>query len=777
MAALMDACINSGDMRRADRLWKGLRTRGTFEMTTSLYRIVTRLSAWKADGYEARRLLSEFYHQQFNPVLLNMLDMNLPHERGEARAIRSIYHNVMQACAKDLDNFQYTEEIFENLKATNLPPNNVTFSILINAHATNGDVARAKKTWKDFRKDYPEILPNIYNFTSLLNSYKVRSHQARQRKVKKRIESIPIEDRPTNIDEAAIYVRALTFMPEDTLFNPKWRKLVREVIEETLISEQEERYAMREKLEKLYWEKQDRAFLLATRKAVENAPAPSTSVAALEAEKIEEVDDNEFDDDGQGMKRFSHLKNFVQDGHQAMNYVNEEDHREDFEPHPIAVVGKYSQKQTETAVSSIFPSDNILGGLKSDDNFKKQQDNLIERWEPDWSSDEALKKSFLDLRKMLDPSGSNSDDQSMEKDMNDPISIFNRDQEKQRAEQIDPSFQPIEFDTSVDLFEGVDIGRFNLDKAKEVELDNDNLPVYKELVGDNDITDAELETVIQNFVRMGFLEEDIRNLIEDTTEQEEQKKMAKSLRNELEADPLTENWLKLKDHTLSRNRAPKLPDQHGLFVPVEKALEETNPDNLLEEAMFIFNEITNPCGIAMEPNTETVNTLLKTFANSLALTRSRKIFDVFYDRFGLKRNKYTYSLMVEMYAKSQRLEKCLEIYEMGVKELGIKKVHPDMVGFMMDAFARKNRFDEAFGLLQIMKDEEWRIEERFLRILRIRCIVHKVEPPALGFIPENVHLWNSKSTIKRHQKYQRYTKKGRVGSQRLRGALLRPHFQ
>jgi pentatricopeptide repeat protein len=161
----------------------------------------------------------------------------------------------------------------------------------------------------------------------------------------------------------------------------------------------------------------------------------------------------------------------------------------------------------------------------------------------------------------------------------------------------------------------------------------------------------------------------------------------------------------------------------------------------------------------------------------LRIVRARQVFDELYPAFGLARDKYTYTHMVGLYCWTKRLDEAKKIYEMAINDLGgMSKIDPDMAGMLIDGLARKERFDEAFEVLIDLKKHDHFIKESYVRLLRFRTHVAKVEPPVLGLIPADQAAWRSPALIKKHHKRARATRENRLSKQKIRHAVLEPHW-
>ena len=125
------------------------------------------------------------------------------------------------------------------------------------------------------------------------------------------------------------------------------------------------------------------------------------------------------------------------------------------------------------------------------------------------------------------------------------------------------------------------------------------------------------------------------------------------------------------------------------------------------------------------------------------------------ERFDNKRLcRFSYDALVKMYIRTQRVDKARELVYSVWNRYGVdgKHLHGQTVGRLVDGLARKWQISEALLLLEQLRQQHVEVEERFLRLLRIRIIQRNKQNKSLAPVPDvvgpNPNAWRSKKRMK-----------------------------
>lgn len=137
-------------------------------------------------------------------------------------------------------------------------------------------------------------------------------------------------------------------------------------------------------------------------------------------------------------------------------------------------------------------------------------------------------------------------------------------------------------------------------------------------------------------------------------------------------------------------------------------------------------------------------------------------------------SRFSHDALVKMYVRTQRIEKARDLVYGVWNRYGIdgKHLHAQTVGRLVDGLARKWKINEAVSVLEKLREEGQEVEERFLRLLRIRVIQQNKEKKSLAPVPDiigpNPNAWRSKKRMKEAIKVAETRKMRHVLSRRDR---------
>ncbi|GBG33694.1 Pentatricopeptide repeat-containing protein At5g13770, chloroplastic [Hondaea fermentalgiana] len=168
------------------------------------------------------------------------------------------------------------------------------------------------------------------------------------------------------------------------------------------------------------------------------------------------------------------------------------------------------------------------------------------------------------------------------------------------------------------------------------------------------------------------------------------------------------------------------------------------------------------------PDVNLLNNYLAVHASGLRMLAAEELFDSLYTQYDVAPDKYTYLSMIKMYARRTKMDKALDLFEESLTKLGgPKKIHPDTAGYLVQYLAKNDRIDESLDMLRFMKAQNFKIHERYVRILRTRCKWLEISTEE-GLIPPDPHAWKHTLTIAKAIHRSKHSKKARKRSGRIK---------
>ena len=161
--------------------------------------------------------------------------------------------------------------------------------------------------------------------------------------------------------------------------------------------------------------------------------------------------------------------------------------------------------------------------------------------------------------------------------------------------------------------------------------------------------------------------------------------------------------------------------------------QETN----IARSKAIVAESTERFQVEVTPRI--LNAQLRVFAEALRLHRASQFLQEF-EEHGLMPDVMTFSVLIDMFSRAQRVERAKEMFELAKQAGAVDKL---TVGPLVDALARNGQVDEAFQLYK--QHEGAQLLERHMRFLRLKL---KGDPRAEEF-PADPNAWRSRENIAR----------------------------
>jgi len=747
VATILDGLLDNNQVARAQRVWDSLSMRFGFETDVYVLRSLLRIENRKKNGYKALELFKRWEDEVFSLADLRLADMGYFMDRREVMRVRTMFHLTMGACAGDRNNINNTFEIYSRMRGFELPPNNVSLTILMQACALLRDEEKANALWDQVTEEMA-MEPSIESYSAMMNVYAelVKKAKSPARKLDYWEKSKPADYiSPEPFDEAREVARAIKFMPNDAYFNPKYRKWVQLSLNQHANADREAKLDgtwRQEFLDLHIWERS--SFFDKARVMEEIEKFKTEGEVPLTIHALEEGDQAPL----------------------ALNATSFSVPEEEFVH--VGSDSKIGNERLQSPEAIQFLDQTSAMGLSRDDARKvilgmDDDEYLSFQGLPNRADDDGTEKRMKEIDETGDPKQgfedwSNKDEEIEEDEFDDD------EEQDEEAEEIDLNNEA----QAATFFDELAA----MDERKAWKGHRLEHPAAKLLMHRAD--------------KMNLSFGAVRNIILEMSEAEYQD-MAASIVSSLDLDTsfLDKDAIAASERLLSTlNKIQDDPFDYGdsVAIPEPERIErheflvkrdpnrERDHMTLYENPEALFEYVVEEMGL--QPTSRFLNEYFSVYANGLRMYKADEVFGMIESRFGLKPDRFTYDMMIKMYAKMRRMEKAQHYFDEAKRSLGgMKKMHPDSIGWLMRGYAKVYRMDEALHYLSLMRELKIFPHEKFVRLVRVRVAETGIDFPN-DLVPEDPHKWRSSLAFAEAARNNSGSKKRRKTTIDVRNAAL-----